>query len=104
MMITDSGSFANPELVSAFKSIAFSMSMDGGVRRTLMLMLLSWHRHFMRDPTMLYVASLYGQCGGVERTPALPNQAKPFKPRHQNSTEGTHPIQLNSFLSQVCIL
>lgn len=46
------------------------------MRRKLMLILLSWHRHFMRDPSMTVASSLYGLCGGVDRKPALPNQVK----------------------------
>ena len=62
-------SFATPSLVSSLKSTSISFGTDNGVRRKLMLILLSWHRHFMRDPEMAHVSSLYGLCGGVDRQP-----------------------------------
>lgn len=36
-----------------------------------MLILLSWHRHFLRDPEMAPVSHLYVECGGVERVPEV---------------------------------
>lgn len=78
--------FAEPTLVHAFQNTAENFGTDNGVRRKLMLMLLSWHRHFMRDPTMAHVSSLYGLCGGVDRVPVMPNQAKVIKPLHEHES------------------
>ena len=92
-------SFATPDLVRALRSISSSYGTDNGVRRKLMLILLSWHKHFMRDPEMAHVSSLYGLCGGVEREHLLPPKVEePQRPRHQavdllhssgSSVEGT---------------
>lgn len=53
------------------KYIANSVTSDAGVRRKLMLILLSWRRHFMHEPSMALVTSLYGQCGGIDHTATL---------------------------------
>ncbi|KAI3624002.1 hypothetical protein CBS14141_002430 [Malassezia furfur] len=63
--------FADERLVERIKYIANSVTSDAGVRRKLMLILLSWRRHFMHDPTMALVTSLYGQCGGIDHTATL---------------------------------
>ncbi|WFD20887.1 protein-serine/threonine phosphatase [Malassezia caprae] len=85
-------SFATPELRRAIVTTARSITTDNGVRRKLMLILLSWHRHFMRDPEMTVVTSLYGLCGGVDRKPTLPNEVKamntPNKPAHNIDIHG----------------
>lgn len=92
-------SFATPDLVRALRSISSTYGTDNGVRRKLMLMLLSWHRHFMRDPEMAHVSSLYGLCGGVEREHLVPPKAEQQpRPQHRavdllhssgSSVEGT---------------
>lgn len=56
-----------PTLMRTLQNVSQSFGTDNGVRRRLMLMLLSWHRHFMHDPEMGLVSSLYGLCGGVDR-------------------------------------
>lgn len=66
------------------------MTADAGVRRKLMLILLSWRRHFMHDPAMVYVKSLYGQCGGVDRVkPTLSSVGRgaPFEETAEQSRE-----------------
>lgn len=64
----DAGRFADEKLTERIKYIAYSVTSDAGVRRKLMLILLSWRRHFMHDPSMVKVTSLYGQCGGIDHT------------------------------------
>ncbi|WFC95720.1 hypothetical protein MBRA1_002374 [Malassezia brasiliensis] len=63
--------FADERLVERIKYIANSVTSDAGVRRKLMLILLSWRRHFMHEPSMALVTSLYGQCGGIDHTATL---------------------------------
>ncbi|WFD44126.1 protein-serine/threonine phosphatase [Malassezia psittaci] len=63
--------FANDKLAERIKYLSNSPTCDAGVRRKLMLILLSWRRHFMHDPSMAFVTSLYGQCGGIDHTAML---------------------------------
>lgn len=91
-------SFATPELRRALVTTARSLATDNGVRRKLMLMLLSWHRHFMRDPKMTVVSSLYGLCGGVDRKPMLPNEVKVMNTPNKT----VHNIDIHSGISHVC--
>ncbi|WFD24563.1 protein-serine/threonine phosphatase [Malassezia equina] len=89
--------FATPELRRSLVTTARSIATDNGVRRKLMLILLSWHRHFMRDPEMTVVTSLYGLCGGVDRKPELPNQVKTMT--SPNKPKATHNIDMHGGLS-----
>ncbi|WFD35738.1 hypothetical protein MCUN1_002599 [Malassezia cuniculi] len=63
--------FLDDKLHTRIRYLALSEPTPPGVRRKLMLILLSWHRHFMRDPDMTVVARLYVECGGVERVPEV---------------------------------
>ncbi|WFD32453.1 hypothetical protein MSPP1_003501 [Malassezia sp. CBS 17886] len=49
--------FADEKLAGRIKYIAHSLASDAGVRRKLMLMLLSWHRRFLHDVEMAFVSS-----------------------------------------------
>ena len=89
--------FATTDLCRSLVSTARSLATDNGVRRKLMLILLSWHRHFMRDPSMTVASSLYGLCGGVDRKPALPNQVK----KMNTPNKPAHNIDMNGGLSHV---
>lgn len=59
------------KLHSRIRYVALSEPTPPAVRRKLMLILLSWSRHFMRDPQMAKIAHLYGECGGVNRVPEV---------------------------------
>lgn len=75
------GTFATPELQTSLCNAATSYGTDRGVCRKTMLMLLSWHRHFMHDPAMAQVSSLYGRCGGVDRHGIQPREARTLRTR-----------------------
>ena len=53
-----------------------------------MLILLSWHRHFLRDPEMAPVSHLYVECGGVERVPEVGHEHG--EPIHQMTAPAIH--------------
>lgn len=63
--------FLDEKLHTRIRYVALSEPTPPAVRRKLMLILLSWSRHFMRDPEMAKVARLYGECGGVNRVPEV---------------------------------
>ena len=63
--------FADDRLVDRLRYLSQSEFTSPGVRRKLMLILLSWHRHFMKNPEMSRVANLYFLCGGVDRVPEV---------------------------------
>lgn len=88
-MYSNSGNFADFKLVERIKYIANSVTSDAGVRRKLMLILLSWRRHFTHDPSMVYVTSLYSQCGGVDRVPLVQTVGRGAP--HEEHHTGVHP-------------
>lgn len=88
---TDAGNFADFKLVERIKYIASSVTSDPGVRRKLMLILLSWRRHFMHDPSMAMVTSLYGQCGGIDRLPIVQTMGRGTHAEHHPATDLPRP-------------
>lgn len=89
VILSNPGNFADIKLVERIKYIANSVTSDAGVRRKLMLILLSWRRHFTHDPSMVYVTSLYSQCGGVDRV--APVQTVGRGAPHGEHSTALHP-------------
>ncbi|PKI85764.1 Lsb5p [Malassezia vespertilionis] len=63
--------FPEDDLVNRLKEIAKSRSSDPGVSLKMMDIFRSWRKQFLHDPQMVYVCSLYAQCGGVDQVPKV---------------------------------